>query len=104
MEDIVKKKIKEYVLDAVSDDYEDLATIIAEVRAWNEGNTDVDSPTILSALDQLIRDGYVQAYILSAEPVAGSVPTDFDPKYASELFFYVTAKGKQRVSSEETVL
>ena len=98
--------ILELVINAIADDYESLATI---VECINERDRDfvaedwparravpVSRPEVVSALKELIREGYAQAYVLDArEPHARAVK--FREEEAGKLWFLVTSKGAEAV-------
>ena len=88
--------LKEQVLRAISDDYEDLKTVLEDVTGWTaERGITVDRQAVLKALEALICEGYAQAYSLSASLPGKSEPVIYSADRADDLWFYVTPKGKQ---------
>jgi hypothetical protein len=96
----------ELVLDSVADDYESLEIILGcinkpeanlESEPWVARNpAPVSRPDVVEALRVLIREGYVQAYMLNTEePYTQAV--DFREEAVDDLWFYVTPKGKLTV-------
>lgn len=82
------------VLKAVSDDYEDVATIAQD--------TAIDEPAIIKALFELVSRGDVAAYrydwtaqqhVLIDMPVVG---------YSDSLVFYATKSGRSKVAGWES--
>ena len=61
--------IKDCVLTSVADALESFSSIVEEVTAWAaEKQIPVVRDDVLKALQDLIDNGYVQAYICSANP------------------------------------
>jgi hypothetical protein len=89
--------IRELVICAAADDYEDFEMVVNEVTRWAaEEGTASNRQTIFEKLREVITDGFMGAYVYSQES------TKFEPAECSlenldELWFYVTAKGKQFV-------
>ena len=92
------------VMEAVSDDYHSVQTILETVngRAHErngggsaETNTlKVNRREVVRALRELVNEGYAQAHVLAPErPHFLAVP--FREEQADQLWFYVTAKGKE---------
>jgi len=52
-----------------------------------------------AALRQLINEGLAQAYVLSPHPPHAQ-RVKFEPGKMEELWFYVTAQGRQRVEKQ----
>jgi hypothetical protein len=87
--------LKEYVVRAISDDYEEFERVLADVTGWAvERGIAVDRQRILKALEDAISEGYAQAYVLSTKPPY-STPVEYSPEHVDDLWFYVTPKGKQ---------
>jgi hypothetical protein len=91
-----RKSLREYTLRAISDDYEEFERVLRDVTAFalQEGTT-ADRHATVTALEQLIADGYAQAYVLSAEPPGKAEAVAYSPSRLTALWFYVTPKGKQ---------
>jgi hypothetical protein len=81
------------VLRAIADDYESFDIIVESVTEWSVGRR-VDRQAVKSALEQLINEGYAQAYVLSSEPPAGAQPVQYCSDDVSDLWFYLTKKGR----------
>ncbi len=87
--------LKEYVVRAVSDDYEEFERVSADVTGWAaERGIAVDRQGILKGLEDAISEGYAQAYVLSTKPPYAT-PAEYSPAQAGDLWFYVTPRGKQ---------
>lgn len=86
--------IKECVIRAVSDDYEEFERVLADVTGWAvERGVDVDRQRVLRALEDAIAEGYARAYVLSGTPPY-STAVEYSAALLDDLWFYVTPKGK----------
>jgi hypothetical protein len=94
--------VLELVLSAIADDYENLETILASVNererdfgpeAWPARRAvPVSRPEVVSALKELTREGYAQAWVLdSHEPQAR--PVKFREEEVVKLWFLATPRG-----------
>ncbi len=94
--------VLELVIAAIADDYESVATILASINERDPdlepGNWEarravpVSRPEVISALKELVREGYAQAYILdTTEPYSRAVK--FREEDVDKLWFLVTSKG-----------
>lgn len=91
----VNQYLREYVLGAISDDYESFETILADIDRWAaKGRAVVDRQKVLKALEELIGEGYAQAFSFEF-PFKEAIPTEYSAKSVDDLWFYVTPKGKQ---------
>jgi hypothetical protein len=89
--------VKQSVLTAISDDYEDLDMVVNEVGKWGaQEGVSVTRQGITRALEELIGEGLAQAYVLSAQPPYAEV-VRFSVEDVDRLCFYVTPKGKSLV-------
>jgi len=96
----MEASVRNYVLSAIADDYEDLEIVSSEVTKWakEDGKISVAREEIIRGLEQLIDEGYAKAYVLSPQPPhAKSVP--FSAEHIGELRFYITPKGKKLAKS-----
>lgn len=92
-----ERMIREYVLEAASNDYESFDQILKQVMRWlTDHRQRATRAEILAALEHVIREGYAQPYSLSPERAQ---PVNFSPERLDELWFYVTPKGKQLVQT-----
>jgi hypothetical protein len=90
------RTFREYALRAISDDYEEFEKILQDVTGWAAAcGVTPDRSSTLRALEELIRDGYAQAYILSAVPPGKAEAVSYSLDRLDELWFYVTPKGKR---------
>jgi hypothetical protein len=93
--------VLELVIAAIADDYESVGMIL---EAINERGADlgpekwparsaipVSPPEVISALKELVREGYAQACILDTRAPARAVK--FHEAEAGSLWFLVTSKG-----------
>lgn len=91
--------LKEYVLGAISDDYESLETVLVEIAYWAaQSGATVNAQEVVEALGGLILGGYAQAFSFEY-PYKEAVPTEYSADRVKELWFYVTPKGKQMAIS-----
>ncbi len=82
-----------YVMSSIADDYEDLEMVSNTATKWaEEDGLQFDRKEILRQLTELIRNGYAQAYVLSAQP-PHTVVADYSEARADDLWFMLTAKG-----------
>ncbi len=90
-----RKSLREYTLRAISDDYEEFERVLRDVTtfALQEGTT-ADRHATVTALEQLIADGYAQAYVLHADSPWKAEAVEYSPSRLTALWFYVTPKGK----------
>ena len=87
---------EELVLRAVSDDYECLQQIIADVEDWSDAQEIVcDRGVVVGALEGLIRDGHVKAYLLSSSPPGKAEAVNYTADRLDDLWFYVSPNGKK---------
>jgi len=92
--------VKECVLRAISDDYENLEKILEDVGVWlGERKALADDSTVIGALGALIDEGYAQTYDLSSHPLGEAKAVSYSAKMINELWFYVTPKGKKLARS-----
>ncbi len=100
------RDILELVLNEIADDYENLDTIMEYINrrdpSLDPANWEalraipVSRPEVISALTELVREGFAQAYILqSHEPY--SRPVKLSQGDIGSLWFLVTAKGAAAV-------
>lgn len=87
--------IRDYVLKAVSDDYESVELILDAAQRLAGLNATTEQ--VCLALNDLVEDALAQAYELSSEhPHATAV--NIDPDRMKELWFYATPKGIARIT------
>jgi hypothetical protein len=94
--------VLELVIGAIADDYESVATILASINdrdanlepgRWEARRAvPVSRPEVISALTELVREGYAQAYVLDSRQPEGR-PVKFREDEAGNLWFLVTTKG-----------
>jgi hypothetical protein len=90
----------ELVLRAVSDDYECLQQIIADVGNWSaERGIICDREIVVRALKGLIADDHVRAYLLSSSPPRKTEAANYALNHIDDLWFYVTPNGKKLADS-----
>ena len=96
----VTNAIRDLVLRAISDDYESFEWVVGDVLGSAvELGMSADANAVLSALKNLINDGYAQAYLLSAHPGTNAEPVAFAENLLDDLWFYVTPSGKALIRS-----
>ncbi len=93
----MKLGIRDHVLCAIANDYEDFAIISDEVSKW-QGKS-VSHSEIVEALAEVISMGLAQAYVLSPTP-PHTTPVGFSKDDVERLWFYVTPEGKRLVQSQ----
>jgi hypothetical protein len=87
--------LKESVMSAIADDYEDFDMVCAEVSKWaGERSLEVQRQEIANALQRVIEEGFGDAFIYSPEQQRYAV-TSFSSEEVSNLWFYLSAKGKR---------
>lgn len=88
--------LKEYVLGAISDDYESLETLLVEIAYWAEqSGATVNIQEVVEALEGLIREGLAEAFSFPGKPPWVAQSTPYSADHVGDLWFYVTPKGKQ---------
>ncbi len=88
--------LKECVLRAISDDYENLDKILEDVTGWAaERGISSNPEKVLKGLEELISEGYAQAFSFSDSPSGKAKPAKYSVDSVDDLWFYVTPKGKQ---------
>jgi len=93
--------LKDGVLAAIADDYEDLDSILRFLNVVAHVNT--EAKQVSDMLRELVGEGLAQSYELqTAPPTATSV--DFDATRIAKLWFYITPRGKLLVRSRDTNL
>jgi hypothetical protein len=86
--------LRECALRAIADDYEEFERIFDDVSAWvAERGTSATRTAIRHALENLVSEGYAQAYDLKADG-SDPRPVRYVPADLSKLWFYVTPVGK----------
>jgi hypothetical protein len=90
--------IRELVVCAAANDYENFEMVVKEVTRWAaEEGTDSNRQTIFERLSELITDGFMRAYVYSRESARYEM-AECSRENLDELWFYVTDKGKQFVT------
>ena len=100
--------VLELVLEAVSDDYENLEIILRtinryfgrelELKNWKALEAaPVSRLEVINALKELTQEGFAQASVYDAETKQFHA-VSFRPDMANVLWFYVTEKGMQAVN------
>ncbi|HEV2426488.1 MAG TPA: hypothetical protein VGZ29_16810 [Terriglobia bacterium] len=90
-----KQVVKEYALRSISDDYENLETIFADVTDWSaHSGSQPDRESVVAAVQELVQGGYAQAYRFDP-PFKEAIPTEYSTELVDELWFYVTSEGKR---------
>jgi hypothetical protein len=87
--------IKEFALRAISDDYEEFERIFRDVTEGTVAcGKDASRSETQQALEELVRGGYAQAYLL--EPRAKQAKAvNYSSADLYRLWFYVTPSGKK---------
>jgi aryl-alcohol dehydrogenase-like predicted oxidoreductase len=93
--------IRNMVMDAITNDYEDFTTIVREVRNWaTEGGLQVEIGEVADALMGLIDTGLAKAYRLSS-----SSQTELegrpDADALEDYYYLLTSEGRAAVERGE---
>src|SRR3954468_16431975 len=90
------RHFNEVVLTAISDDYENVQTILRYLQLLLDVRADASQ--VGEALRELVIDGLAQTYEFQhSSPHAKLI--DFDASRIDEVWFYVTPEGKRVVQS-----
>jgi hypothetical protein len=86
--------LQNYVVNVVANDYENYDLVSKEVLDWaTKERADANPDTIREALAAVVQDGFVDCYRYSQ--ANGSYErAEFSASKLSELWFYVSSKGK----------
>ena len=94
------QSVLELVLAAISDDYESVEIILKTINEWDRDRdpeswaarraVPVSRPEVVSALQELTREGFAQAYIFSDNETHA---VDFREGEIADTWFLVTEKG-----------
>lgn len=97
----METQIKNWILAAISDDYEEFSMIVDEVTKWaSELSLSVTPQEIARELESWIASGFAQAFLLSnTQPYATTVNFSFED--IGKLWFYVTPAGKKLVEEND---
>ena|SRR5438105_1547127 len=89
--------LDDFVLEAMSNDYESFQCILDQVRKWSdEKGLSTSRGQVLEALQRVITQGYARSFSLSPhEPYC--YPAEFSLDRLDELWFHVTPKGRELV-------
>lgn len=92
-------RVRDEVLRAISDDYENMQSILRHLdRLPGQAMSPTTPDEVSGALADLIACGLAQAYLLSPQPPHAQ-EADFDSSRIDQLWFYVTAEGKKLVQN-----
>jgi hypothetical protein len=96
-----KQMLHEFVLEAMANDYESFECVVEQVTLWGRArDREFTREETTDALEWVIRKGYAQAYLLSAQP-PHTKQVVFSHELLEDLWFYVTRHGKQLVKDLE---
>jgi hypothetical protein len=92
--------VLELVLDAIADDYESVEIILQTINEWDRDRdpeswaarraVPISRPEVVSALQELTREGFAQAYLFSGDETHA---VDFREGEVADLWFLATQKG-----------
>jgi molybdopterin synthase catalytic subunit len=96
-----RDQLREMVLDAVANDYEDFDMVVAEVSKWmsNSARTP-DIAQVAQALMESIAEKDVQAFEF-VEGTSRYVPVEAKLETIRDRWFYVTEQGKRKLSEPD---
>jgi hypothetical protein len=90
--------LRNLVVRAVSDDYEEFQMLFADVAKFAAADrVDFSVDGVADALESSIQEGLVQAYVLSAQRPNPAM-VEFSRERLSELWYYATPEGKDFVT------
>jgi hypothetical protein len=100
--------VLELVLDAISEDYQNLEIILRTINRWYRGEPDLEGwealeavpvsrPEVIKALRELTQEGFAHACVYDAE-TKQFLPVGFRQDKANVLWFYVTDKGMNAIN------
>ena len=97
--------VRQYVLNAVADDYENLEQIVGSVIHWafSDGKV-VPLTQIMEALIEIVTKGDAKAYVLSPQPPYSTEfhwstsEEQFEASRVWELWYHITEQGKKAIS------
>src|SRR6266571_6463452 len=89
-----QNQIVRCVMSSIADDYEDLEIVLKDASRWEaESGTPLDRLKVVETLTELIKEGYAEAYILSADqPKIKRI--EYSPEHAGNLWFLFDPKRK----------
>jgi hypothetical protein len=92
--------LREWAMEAIANEYEDLTTINQEVTTWaSEAGHSVNAEEITEALLRLIDSGLAAAYMLSTQkPVAKKLTGRPKPGEVAKCHFLLTDEGKTELT------
>jgi hypothetical protein len=95
--------LKDCVVSAASDDYEDFAMIMKDTEsiASSRGLT-IDAQEVADAVKRAIEEGLLEAFVLSAT-APHSIKVEYRADRLRELWYYVTPKGKQAAKGMDSL-
>jgi hypothetical protein len=83
------------VMSLIADHYEDLEMVFKDASRWEaESGTALDRLKVVETLTELIKEGYAEAYILSADQPKIE-RAEYSPEHAGNLWFYLTSKARR---------
>ncbi len=89
-----------FVLNAACDDYENIASLQADVE--NALNSSIEIQAIYEVSMQLARNGYLDIYILTdGGNFTGISPEESEQYCCVKLWFYITGKGRDFIDHFE---
>jgi hypothetical protein len=92
--------VKDYVINVVANDYENLELITKEVSSWasSEGRS-VTPALIVDAISELVKEGLVGCFRFSTS--SGKYETtDFKRDKTEELWFLISSSGKKLLAAQ----
>jgi hypothetical protein len=89
-------ELQQDVLEAISNDYEHLETILLDLRNWHP-DLIIEAATVVNILKQAILSGLANAYHLSGRNTPRLVK--FEAERVNEVHFYITPEGKKTLGS-----
>jgi hypothetical protein len=85
-----------HCLNAVCDDYEDLSSVLEEVRRSSHGNVSFEE--IADSVSELVRDGLVEAFEFDG-PTGRYVRGSVEKNIPKGTRFRITSKGRRELDA-----
>lgn len=96
--------VYQFVVNALADGYENLECILELVaKSALDRNLTLTRDEVVAALERAIREGCIQAYLLSPVPPYSQVVT-FSPERIDAFWFYITPEGERLLKQLTAIL
>ena len=93
-----QSRLRQMIMDAIADDYEQLESILSQVRPWAEiERVQANDEEIIRLLIELITDGSAKAFRLSPTAPPLSV-NEISPGELHDLYFLLSERGRSELA------